>query len=54
MRAIAETGRPSDPNALPLDQRLLAVWPQVVAPLALKVLTFAITYVTFMRQGIRA
>lgn len=42
------------PTPLPLDQSLLAVWPQVVALVALTVVTFAIAYVSFMRQEIRA
>jgi ABC-2 type transport system permease protein len=42
------------PNPLPLDQSLLAVWPQVVALVALTVATFAVAYVVFMRQEIRA
>lgn len=37
-----------------LDQSLLIVWPHVVALLALTVLCFALAYVAFMRQEVRA
>lgn len=39
---------------LSLDQSLLLVWPQVVGLIALTVACFAIAYVLFMRQEIRA
>jgi ABC-2 type transport system permease protein len=39
---------------LDLRQSLLLAWPQVVAIVALTVLLFAITYIVFMRQEIRA
>lgn len=39
---------------LSLDQSLLVVWPQVVALVALTVVSFALAYVTFLRQEIRA
>jgi ABC-2 type transport system permease protein len=42
------------PTPLPLDQSLMAVWPQVVALVALTVVVFAIAYVSFMWQEIRA
>ncbi len=42
------------PNPLALDQSLLAVWPQIVALLALVAVAFAASYVAFMRQEIRA
>ena len=42
------------PTPLGLDQSLLAVWPQVVALVALTVVVFAVAYVAFMRQEIRA
>jgi ABC-2 type transport system permease protein len=37
-----------------LDQSLLLVWPQVVALVALTVIAFALSYVLFMRQEVRA
>jgi ABC-2 type transport system permease protein len=42
------------PGALPLDQSLLLVWPQVVALVALLVVLFALAYVGFLGQEIRA
>jgi len=39
---------------LSLDQSILLVWPQVVGLIALTVACFAIAYVLFMRQEIRA
>lgn len=39
---------------LSLTQSLLVVWPQVVSLIALTVICFAISYVRFMRQEIRA
>jgi ABC-2 type transport system permease protein len=45
-RAVAST--------LPLDQSLLLVWVQVVGIVALTVLSFAVAYVLFMRQEVRA
>ncbi len=42
------------PTPLALDQSLLAVWPQIVALLALVAAAFAASYVAFMRQEIRA
>ncbi len=42
------------PNPLPLSQSLMLIWPQVVGLLALMALCFAIAYVKFMRQEIRA
>lgn len=41
-------------STLSIDQSLLLVWPQVVALVALTVLSFAIAYVLFMRQEVRA
>ena len=41
-------------SVLPLDQSLLLVWVQVVAIGALTVVCFAIAYVLFMRQEVRA
>jgi ABC-2 type transport system permease protein len=37
-----------------LDQSLLLVWPQVVGLVALTVIAFALSYVLFMRQEVRA
>jgi ABC-2 type transport system permease protein len=42
------------PTLLSLDQSLLLVWPQVVALLALSVICFAIAYVRFMGEEVRA
>jgi ABC-2 type transport system permease protein len=42
------------PNLLSLDQSILLVWPQFVALVALTVLLFAIAYVLFLRQEVRA
>jgi len=42
------------PNPLPLDQSLLIVWPQLTSLICLTVICFAISYVVFMRQEIRA
>jgi ABC-2 type transport system permease protein len=42
------------PNPLSLSQSLLLIWPQVVGLLALMALCFAIAYIKFMRQEIRA
>jgi ABC-2 type transport system permease protein len=41
-------------SALPLTQSLLLVWVQVVAIVALTVISFAIAYTLFMRQEVRA
>jgi ABC-2 type transport system permease protein len=45
-RAVAST--------LSIDQSLLVVWPQAVALVALTVICFAVEYVVFMRQEVRA
>jgi ABC-2 type transport system permease protein len=42
------------PSLLSLDQSFVLVWPQVVALVALTVACFAIAYVRFMRQEVRA
>ena len=42
------------PSLLSLDQSFILVWPQVVALVALTVACFAIAYVQFMRQEVRA
>jgi ABC-2 type transport system permease protein len=42
------------PSALPLDQSLLLVWPQVVALVGLLVVLFAAAYIGFLRQEVRA
>ncbi len=42
------------PSLLSLDQSVLLVWPQVVALVALTVVTFALAYVLFLRQEVRA
>jgi ABC-2 type transport system permease protein len=42
------------PGTLPLGQSLLVVWPQIVALVAACVVVFAIAYVVFLRQEVRA
>ncbi len=42
------------PTLLTLDQSVLLVWPQLVALVALTVLLFALAYVLFLRQEVRA
>lgn len=42
------------PGLLSLDQSILLVWPQIVALTALTVVLFAISYVLFLRQEVRA
>lgn len=42
------------PSILSLDQSLLVVWPQFVALIALTSGAFALAYVSFMRQEVRA
>jgi len=39
---------------LPLDQSVLLVWPQITGLIAIAILLFALTYVIFQRQEIRA
>jgi len=41
-------------NPLSLDQSLLIVWPQLTSLICLTVICFAVSYVVFMRQEIRA
>ncbi len=42
------------PSLLSLDQSILLVWPQLVALVALTVAMFALAYVLFLRQEVRA
>jgi ABC-2 type transport system permease protein len=42
------------PSTLTLDQSLLLVWVQIVAMVALTVASFAVAYILFMRQEVRA
>jgi ABC-2 type transport system permease protein len=42
------------PSLLTLDQSLLLVWPQVVTLIALSAICFAVAYIRFMRQEVRA
>ncbi len=42
------------PNPLSLSQSLLLIWPQLTSLIALSIICFAISYVIFMRQEIRA
>ena len=41
-------------SLLSLDQSLLLVWPQIVGLIALTVVCFAVAYILFMRQEVRA
>lgn len=42
------------PSILSLDQSLLVIWPQFTALIALTAVAFAVAYVAFMRQEVRA
>lgn len=42
------------PNPLSLEQSMLLVWPNITSLVSLSVICFAISYVLFMRQEIRA
>lgn len=42
------------PGELPLTQSVLLVWPQIVGLLALMAVLFALTYVAFLREEVRA
>jgi ABC-2 type transport system permease protein len=42
------------PNPLPFTESLVLIWPQVAGLLALTAVCFAIAYVRFMTQEIRA
>lgn len=42
------------PNPLPLGESLILVWPQIAGLLALTVVCFAVAYVRFMTEEIRA
>jgi len=42
------------PTPLPFSQSLLLVWPQVVGIIALAAICFAVSYIRFMREEIRA
>jgi ABC-2 type transport system permease protein len=42
------------PNPLSMGQALLAVWPHIVGMVSLSVIFFAISYIVFMKQEIRA
>jgi ABC-2 type transport system permease protein len=42
------------PSLLSLDQSFILVWPQIVALVAITVACFAIAYIRFMRQEVRA
>ena len=42
------------PNPLSLGQSVLLIWPQLTSLIALSVICFAVSYVLFMRQEIRA
>jgi ABC-2 type transport system permease protein len=42
------------PGSLSLEQSLIVVWPQIIGLIALTVICFAISYIRFMREEIRA
>jgi len=42
------------PTPLPLSQSLMVIWPQFVGLIALMLICFAVSYIIFMRQEIRA
>ncbi|HAJ33228.1 MAG TPA: ABC transporter [Candidatus Atribacteria bacterium] len=42
------------PTPLPLGQSLMVIWPQFVGLIALMLICFAVSYIIFMRQEIRA
>lgn len=42
------------PNPLPLGQSLLLIWPHLTSLIAVTLIIFALSYVKFMRQEIRA
>jgi ABC-2 type transport system permease protein len=42
------------PSLLTLEQSLLVIWPQFVALIAAMVVIFALAYIAFMRQEVRA
>jgi len=42
------------PGLLSLDQSILLVWPQIVAMVAITVVLFALAYILFLRQEVRA
>jgi ABC-2 type transport system permease protein len=52
--AQAQQAAQQIPTLLSFDQSLLLVWPQIVALVAMTVICFALAYVAFMRQEVRA
>ncbi len=42
------------PNPLPLSQSMLIIWPQLTTLIGLAAVCFAVSYIVFMRQEIRA
>jgi ABC-2 type transport system permease protein len=42
------------PNPLHLGQSLLTIWPHIVSLISISIICFAISYIIFMRQEIRA
>jgi ABC-2 type transport system permease protein len=53
---VGQLGQASQriPSLFSFDQSLLLVWPQIVALVAMMVACFAVAYVLFMRQEVRA
>jgi len=49
-----QSGQEALPSLLSLDQSILLVWPQIVIMVALTVALFALAYVLFLRQEVRA
>ncbi|MDP8959463.1 MAG: ABC transporter permease [Actinomycetota bacterium] len=41
-------------SSLSFDQSLLLIWPQMVGLIALTIISFAVAYIVFMRQEVRA
>ena len=50
----AISSREALPTLLSLDQSILVVWPQIVLLVALTTAMFALAYVLFLRQEVRA
>jgi ABC-2 type transport system permease protein len=50
----AQQAQQQIPTLLAFDQSILLVWPQVVVLVAMTVACFALAYVAFMRQEVRA
>jgi ABC-2 type transport system permease protein len=51
---ITDAGQYLLPNPLSLGQSLLSVWPQIIVIILLTIICFALSYIKFMREEIRA